>query len=475
MSEERVLNISKKSFFSVMKILGLLIGCAILLTYIIPRGMFIYNLDGTLDFDNFTYLDHVGGINIFKGIFAPILVLTTEDALSLTMLSIFIIMVSGSFQVMSDTNGIKVIVERLIKKFENHRHILVMLITLVFMAFGAFFGLFEETLALLPVIIVLSLSLGYDSYTGFLMCTVATGFGFATAITNPFTIVYASNIIDASINSGLLYRLLIFVVMYFILISFISTHARKIKKHPELSVTYHSDNIKRKNLNINIDDVENSKKIFKIYIIFLAFVFVSIMLSTSLPALRDYTVAVLITVFLIGGIISGYLASKDWSLVWNGFKKGFVSTLPAILMILMASSIKYILSEGMILDTITHSLQIWLDGKSVYLSIVILLGIILVLEFFISSSTAKAIVVMGVLNVLIVNGGLGISKELVILAYVFGDGYSNVLFPTSPVLLIALSLTGISYSKWLKKAIPLYVLVTLLMILFLFIGYWIGY
>ena len=89
MSEERVLNISKKSFFGVMKILGLLISCAIVLTYIVPRGMFIYNIDGTLDFDNFTYLDHVGGINIFKGIFAPILVLTTKDALSLTMLSIF--------------------------------------------------------------------------------------------------------------------------------------------------------------------------------------------------------------------------------------------------------------------------------------------------------------------------------------------------------------------------------------------------
>ena len=389
------------------------------------------------------------------------------------MLSIFIIAISGCFQVMSDTSGIKAIIERLIKKFENHKHILVMLITLVFMIFGAFFGLFEETLALLPIIIMLSLSLGYDSFTGFLMCSVATGFGFACAITNPFTIVYASNIIGASVIDGLWFRVVVFCIIYLLLISYITVHIKRTKHNPKSSLTYEMDLEKRKNL--QLDTPFESSRTFRVYLIFLIIVFLSIILATSLPFLRDYTVIVLIIVFLVGGMISGYLVSKNFKHVLIGYKNGLVATLPAILMILMASSIKYILSEGMILDTITHYLEVWLSGRSIYLTIIILLGVILILEFFISSSTAKAIVVMGILNGLIVNGNLGVSKELVVLAYVFGDGFSNVLFPTSPALLIALSITGISYSKWMKKAIPLYVLLTILMISFLFIGYWISY
>lgn len=474
MEDNKVINISKKSFISVTLILAALIAVAIALTYIIPRGEYIYGSDQQLDFDSFRYLPDQGGINILKGIFSPILVLTSSDGLTLIMLSIFLIMISGSFQVMSDTKGIKAIVERLIDKFKNHKHILVMLVTLVFMIFGAFFGLFEETLALLPIIIVLSLSLGYDSFTGFLICTVATGFGFASAITNPFTIVYASNIVDADIIEGMWFRLLVFAVMYLLLMCFIGLYVRKIKKHPEKSLTYEIDSKKQQELPEE-DKQHESPKVFRTYLIFLAIVFATIVLSTSIAALRDYTVVVLIAVFLFGGMISGYIVSKDWKLVLNGYKKGLFSTLPAILMVLMASSVKYIMSEGMILDTITHMLQVGLSGKSVYVTILIVLGVILLLEFFISSSTAKAIVVMGILNTLIVNGGLGISKELVVLAYVFGDGYSNVLFPTSPVLLIALSITGISYAKWLKKSLPLYIISTILIVLFLFLGYWIGY
>ena len=472
MNENKVVNISKKSFFNVIFILLGLIVFAITLTYIIPKGTYQL-VEGTVDFTKFTYLEDQSGINIFKGLFAPILVLTSKDSISLIMLSIFIIAISGCFQVMSDTSGIKAIIERLIKKFENHKHILVMLITLVFMIFGAFFGLFEETLALLPIIIMLSLSLGYDSFTGFLMCSVATGFGFACAITNPFTIVYASNIIGASVIDGLWFRVVVFCIIYLLLISYITVHIKRTKHNPKSSLTYEMDLEKRKNL--QLDTPFESSRTFRVYLIFLIIVFLSIILATSLPFLRDYTVIVLIIVFLVGGMISGYLVSKNFKHVLIGYKNGLVATLPAILMILMASSIKYILSEGMILDTITHYLEVWLSGRSIYLTIIILLGVILILEFFISSSTAKAIVVMGILNGLIVNGNLGVSKELVVLAYVFGDGFSNVLFPTSPALLIALSITGISYSKWMKKAIPLYVLLTILMISFLFIGYWISY
>ena len=137
----------------------------------------------------------------------------------------------------------------------------------------------------------------------------------------------------------------------------------------------------------------------------------------------------------------------------------------------MASSIKYILVEGKVLPTITNYIQVTVEGKDIFLIAMVLFLIILVLEFFISSSTAKAIFVMGILSVL----SLGLSKEMLVLIYTFGDGYTNLLFPTSPVLLISLSMIGVSYFKWLKKSFVFFIITFLLVIGFIFLGIVIGY
>ena len=95
------------------------------------------------------------------------------------MLSVFLLVIVGTFQAMDDNKGIKVIVDRVISKFRNHRFLLLSIVSFVFMGFGAMLGLFEEMLTLLPVIVILSLSLGYDSFTGFLVSIVSCGFGFS--------------------------------------------------------------------------------------------------------------------------------------------------------------------------------------------------------------------------------------------------------------------------------------------------------
>ena len=146
------------------------------------------------------------------------------------MLSLFLLVISGTFQIMSDTHGMKVIVRRLINKFYNKKNLLICLLTLIFMSFGSFFGLFEEVLTLLPLIVMITISLGYDGYLGFLICIVGCGFGFASALTNPFTVITASNIIGADPMAHIWYRIMIFVIMYGLLLLFIFSHIRKISK-----------------------------------------------------------------------------------------------------------------------------------------------------------------------------------------------------------------------------------------------------
>lgn len=471
----KVINISKKTFINVVIILGILIALSIMLTYILPNGYFKSSTDEAgniiIDYDSFEKIQGFKGINILKGLFAPILVLFSSDGLVVIMLSIFICVIGGSFQVMNDTNGMKVIVERLIKRFKSNKKMLVAIIVLIFMIFGSFFGLFEEVLTLLPIIILLSLSLGYDSYLGFLMCIIATGFGFASALTNPFTVLTASTIIGASPIANIWYRVIIFVVMYVVLLSYIFNHIKKITKNPESSPTFESDLVKKQNLEESIE-IKDSKRIFNTYIVFLCVVFISIILFTSIAALRDYTVVGLIIIFLVGGITAGLIAdSQNKKKVFKSFLNGLLSALPAVLLVLMASSIKYILEEGKIIATIVNSISTIMVGRKSFEVIILIYFIILVLEFFISSSTAKAVFVMGILSCV----SLDISKETMVLAFLFGDGYTNVFFPTSPVLLIGLSMTGMSYLSWIKKSKILFLITFALVIIFLCGAILVGY
>lgn len=463
MENKKIVNISRNTFISVVVILFVLIVMSIGLTYLIPKGVMV---DGT-----YQVIENAKGISIWKGLLSPFLVLGSSDGLTLIVLCIFLMVVTGIFQVLTDTNGIRMIVNRLISKFENKKKLLIAIIVLVFMCFGSFFGLYEETLALLPLIITITLSLGYDSYTAFLICTIATGFGFSVAMTNPFTIIVACELIGASVIKGMWFRALTLIIVYFLLLGFVFLHIKRIEKNKEKSPTYLSDLEKNSDLE---KDISYDKKIYRSNLFFLLSILVTIILFTLVPFLSGYTVIGLIVVFLVGGLIVGNINTKgNFKIVLSSFKKGLVSVLPAILLVLMASSIKYILVEGQIIDTITNYMITLTTGKSTILAIFVILVAVLVLEFFISSSTAKAIIVMGVLGGLI--GSINVSKELLVLIYTYGDGFTNTIFPTSPVLLIALSVTGMSYFKWIKKSSLLFAVLAILVVIFLLCAYLISY
>ncbi len=123
------------------------------------------------------------------------------------------------------------------------------------------------------------------------------------------------------------------------------------------------------------------------------------------------------------------------------------------------------------MPTIVSRIDLLAEGRNAFGVAVAIYLIVLLLEFFISSSTAKAILVMGLLSVV----NIGLSKPLLVLLYTFGDGYTNVLFPTSPVLLISLSMIQVDYFTWIKKSIPLFLLNFLLVIGFIWLAVTVHY
>ena len=467
-----LINISKKTFFSVIALLLALMAVSIALTYVIPAGEFGTLPGGGTDYSVYTPLEGKGGIPILQGILAPVLVFASSDGLTLIMLSLFLIIISAAFQVMNDVGGIRSLIGYVSGKFRNRRTLLLVSLSFVFYCFGAFLGLFEEMLTMLPIIASLCVLLGYDSYTGFLCSIISCGFGFASAITNPFTVLLASEIIGVSPMTHIYYRLVIFAVMFLLLQCFIFTYTGRISKDPSSSLTLSHDEAIR--LSAADDEAYEEKKdarIRRIYSIFLAAALLLIVVSSLSEALRGYSVVILIAYFLIGGTAAGAIASGDFRSVMKSFLKGVTGALPTIAFIAMAASVKFILDKASILPTIVYRIDTAAEGRSPVQIALIIYLIVLALEFFISSSTAKAIIVMGLLSAV----NVGLSKSMMVLLYTFADGYTNVIFPTSPVLLIALSMIEMNYFTWVKKSLPLFAVNTALVIGFIVLGVTTGY
>ena len=466
-----LIKISEKTFIQVVLLLAALMIVAILLTYVVPKGEFGTLPDGGTDYLSYTRRSDLAGIPIWQGILAPVLVFFSPDGLTLIMLSLFLIVISASFQVMNDVGGIRLLIGAVSQRFRSRRALLLILISFLFYCFGSFLGLFEEMLTMFPIVASLCVLIGYDSFTGFICSIIACGFGFASAITNPFTVLLASGIIGVNPMLKIWFRLLVFIVMFPLLLGFLFLYLRRIAKDPSASVTLQHDEILRSSALEVEEETEKSGRIRLTYAIFLLVALALIVFSSMSESLRDYSVVILIAYFLLGGPAAGIIATGEPKTVLQSFGRGLVSVLPTIVFIAMAASIKYIFDRGSILPTIAHQINVMAEGRSLYGVAMSIYLVVLVLEFFISSSTAKAILVMGLLSVV----NVGLSKSMMVLLYTFADGYTNVLFPTSPVLLIALSMMELDYFKWVKKSWPLFAANFILVLLFIAFGIAIGY
>ena len=147
--------------------------------------------------------------------------------------------------------------------------------------------------------------------------------------------------------------------------------------------------------------------------------------------------------------------------------------LTAVAMIALASSVKLVMVESNIIDTVMNAVLQLLIGKGKFVTILLIYALILFLQLFIGSASAKIFLVMPI--VLPITNALGISPTLVILTYCMADGFTDVILPTNPVLLIGLSMANVSYWKWLKWTWKLQLLLFAISVFVLFFGVLIGY
>ena len=467
--EKAFSSINMKSFLSVVIILMVIIAITGILTLVIPQGSFLRDENGEIIAGTFTK-GKVEGIAFWRVVTAPFRVFVADGGITIIMISLFLLIMSGVFNLLDKTNGLKIIMNKMVKKFDKKKKIVICVCVLFFMLFGSLFGLFEELVTLLPFMIIFMLSLGFDTMTGLGVCLL----GFSAAITNPFSIGIASSFAGINTLDGVWLRIIFFILTYSLVCFFLIRYTKKISEKPEHSLTFETDKEKRANLNFSV--VENSKeenKIFKVYLTFFIVEFAILILTALIRPISGYAVPILAVTFLIGGIIAGLLVEKEKKKVFIHLLKGAVSMLPAVLLIALASSVNLIMQESGILDTIMHTVIGFLDGKGTFVCLLFIYALILILQVFIGSASAKIFLIMPIL--LPVCSVVGISPTLLILTYCMADGFSDVFLPTNPVLLISLSMSNVSYGKWVKWTWKIQLAILALSLLVLFFGVQIGF
>lgn len=471
--EKAFSTINLRSFIVIVVILSFILLAVGVLTYIVPKGEYLSDEKGNIIAGSFHYVSQDGGVPIWKIILAPILVFASDNGLTIIMISLFLLVMSGCFNVMEKTGGLKALISRALRAFGNKKNAVVMIAILFFMAFGSFFGMFEELVALLPIVIILMLSLGFDSMMGLGVCMLSACFGFSSAITNPFSVGLASQMAGVAVLDGVWLRIVFFILIYALVCLFILSYAKKITLNKTKSLTFDIDREKLKNLDLSVAQNTGDNKVFKTYSVFLSIAFIVLILIASVRAISDFAIPILSVVFLVGGLASGFIVSEDKKKVFKDFLSGAISMLPAVFLIALASSVKYVLDEGQIIGTITNGVVNFLSGQHKFVCVLLIYLLILVLQIFIGSASAKIMLIMPIIVPICIE--LGISPSVVILTYCMADGFTDMILPTNPVLLIGLSMANVSYGKWVKWTYKIQIVIFALTLLILFLATSIGY
>ncbi len=479
MSKRAGIQIGRRMFIQSLAILFLLMTVAGILTLVVPAGQYTRTAtDGRemIDPDSFRTIARPD-YPIWRWLLAPLEVLAAPGNVTLIAIMVFLLFIGGSFAVLESCGLIHALLARIVARFAARKYALLLAMSLLFMLMGAFFGIFEEVVPLVPVAIALAYSLGWDALTGLGMSILAVNLGFSAAVTNPFTLGVAQELAGLPLFSGAALRVAIFGVMYGLLALFLTRYARRIERDPQASPIYGEDGADRGRFRLGTfpaaaTDNRRLGRALGWFGACLVLILATLFGAPFVPALSDYALPIVGVLFLVAGLGAG-LVSGAGRKVWWALGQGVLGILPAIPLILMAASVKHIVMEGAILDTILHWAAAPLSSASPFATAILVYGLALLIELFVASGSAKAFLVMPIL--LPLAGLVGLSSQVTVLAYCFGDGFSNLMYPTNPVLLICLGLTTVRYSKWLAWTLPLWLVVIAVSVAFLGLAVAIGY
>ncbi len=386
-----------------------------------------------------------------------VFVAPVKGFLKLADIIAFIFIVGGAFYMINDSGAISAGIHRLVRLLKGREFLVIPIVMTLFSFFGAAFGMCEEAMPFALIFVPLALALGYDSIVGVCLTFLAAGVGFAGAFINPFTLQIAQGIAGVELLSGMGYRIFVWCVATTLSIVWVMVYAARVKKNPEISPMYELDCKRRQELKEKGEEAPDFTARHALCVGILAG---GVALMIVGVIVWGWYINEIAGLFLAMGLAAGIAAGQSPNRLAASFTTGCKDMVSAALIVGFAGGILAVLEDAAILDTILYSMAQATSGfhalASAYLQYALQVG----LNFFIPSGSTKAALTMPIMAPL--SDLSGISRQTAVLIYQFGDGFTNMIIPTSGVTVGTLAMAGIPFEKWFRWHLPLQIVFILL-------------
>ncbi|SDQ73562.1 AbgT family transporter [Pseudovibrio sp. Tun.PSC04-5.I4] len=378
--------------------------------------------------------------------------------------------VGGGFAVLRKTGVIEVGVNKIAHAFADRGIVIIPVLMLLFASIDTFIGMPELCMVYVPIILPLMLALGYDSITACAVALCGSAAGFTAAITNPFTVAIAQKIAELPLYSGSLLRVIFFAVLVAVGSFFVARYAKRVKADPSSSSMYKADQKSRGTHTSTRDfktDMTGRQKLaaFSGVAVFFTLLGGVFMLGWDLPQMA--------AMFILMGAVSGVASGLTGDEICDSFVEGCRDVLLGALIIGVARSINVIMVEAQVIDTIVNGLGTMLNSMPTIAAPLGMEVFQTLFNFLMPSGSGKTLITMPIMAPL--SDIVGITRQTSILALQIGDGFSNILWPTSGYFMATLAIAKVPWTKWVKFFFPLFIAWTLVGAGFLIVAYLINW
>lgn len=366
----------------------------------------------------------------------------------------FVLIIGAVVNIIKHTGTIDVFISMLLKRFIHSPVLLVFILYFSFAFAATFLGMGAEFIPLIPVLLLISKQLGYDRIFGIGIFIIGGDIGWATAITNPFNLQIAQSIAELPLGSGMGLRILSFAVCTLAGFFFLMAYGKKVKNDPKKSIMADDPFILDGSISLN-GAALTKKHIFIALTAFVLFAAILFAVQTMGWGLVEMTGG-----FFMVGLCTILISRMSGNESMKAFITGLEGMLVPALIVGFARGIQVVMIEGQIIDTILFQTAELLGDMSQSMAVTGIFIFQSLFNFFIPSASGQALVSMPLIVPLA--DLLGISRQTAVLAFVFGDGFSNSIIPTNGVLMACIAIAGVPYEKWFKFYWPLFLILSIL-------------
>ncbi len=444
-------------------ILFLVLVATAIATYFVPAGAFEREqVDGVERVVSGTYestaQDPVGFMDVFMALQTGMV-----ESAGLIFLVLF---AGGMFEVVERSGAITGGIMSAVDKMRGREFLLIAVISILFALGGATGAVANSVIPFVAIGVMLARALKLDAIVAVSITFGATFIGFAAGFLNPYTVGIAHAIAELPLFSGMLFRVISFILLVGVTIWYTWVYAKRIMRDPSRSLMGILED--------EGDVVEMKDAPFTLrHKLILAWVAAALAFFVFAVIQFQWTTNHMAAFFIIIGLVAGIIAGMNYNKLTLTFLEGCKNLVYGALIIGVARAVLVVMEQANILDTIVNALSVPLGVLTPVLAAIGMFIANTVFNFFVPSGSGQAAIIMPIQTPLA--DMIGVTRQVAVQSFQFGDGFSNSIFPTSGPLMASLAVAGVPWIKWAKWLLPLFLIWSVIAMSVLAIGVWINW